>query len=45
MDARAPAFSSLEKQADALAQADHYAASDVDAALQETSKEREELEK
>lgn len=45
MDARAPAFHAFEQQADALVRSEHFAAAEVDAAVQETSRDREELEK
>jgi len=45
IDSRAPAFHALEREADALVSAEHEAAAEVDAAIQETSRKREELEK
>nr|CAB3266545.1 spectrin alpha chain, non-erythrocytic 1 [Phallusia mammillata] len=45
MDARSPSFHALEHQADSLVRAEHPAAAEVDAAVQETSRDREVLEK
>ncbi|XP_076800089.1 spectrin alpha chain, non-erythrocytic 1-like isoform X2 [Clavelina lepadiformis] len=45
MDARSPSFNALESQADALVQAEHPAAAEIDSAIQKISRDREELEK
>ena len=45
IDARAPSYHLLQRQADALIGADHPSAKEIDAAIQEVSKSVENLEK